>query len=210
MKDIIQQFFTGYIVPLIGAVFTIVVLPKLNQILKAHHLSLLQGLVDKDAEKIVMAETNKMAFAVGGEADKIKWPQVVTNAMSGLLAKHQGLSTVEAGNIVHAIMLKTPGIGPMDIGDTNGQRNTGIVGNLPSETGSTGLPRGQAGGGGSGSGGTAGGQGGGAGGGERGGDQGEGTGGPDPLSKSLVRTLLIGALGMAMLGLAACIPIFQH
>jgi hypothetical protein len=92
----------------------------LHKFLAKYHLTFLQGTIEKHAEEFLLAETNKAALALTAEGNKIRWGTVLAGSISQLIDKYPKLTPERANGIVQAMMLKTPGIGPMDLGGQNG------------------------------------------------------------------------------------------
>ena len=120
----------------------------LRKFLAQYHMTAFQGMIERHADQIVSAETNKAAIAIEGTGNKIQWSGVIADSVKQLLEAHSALSVEQAQSMTNAVMAKIPGIGPIDVGGQDGQGN-GIVAAATGSGPAAGpqLPIGQTGGG---------------------------------------------------------------
>ena len=144
--DILANYFKDaamVLLPIIMAYFS----NWLRKLLKRYHMTMFQGMIERHAQELLLAETNKAALALTGEGNKIQWSGVIAESVKQLAAAHKSLTPEEAESMVQAVMLRTPSIGPIDQhvdpympcnartieGVDNGQGNRGSAdGSVPS------------------------------------------------------------------------------
>jgi hypothetical protein len=85
-------------------------------------MTLFQAMIERHAQELVLAETNKAAVIIEGTGNKIQWSGVIAEAVKRLIATHSTLTETQAVNMVNAVMLKTTGIGPMDLKEVSDGR----------------------------------------------------------------------------------------
>jgi hypothetical protein len=124
--DILASYFKDaamILTPILMAYFS----NWLRKILARYHMTAFQGMIERHAEQLITAETNKAAIAIQGTGAKIEWRGVIMDSVKQLLEAHSKLTDEQAESMTNAVMARLPGIGPIDIGVTNGQGNCGPV-----------------------------------------------------------------------------------
>ena len=125
LGDVLANYFkdaTMILTPILMAYFS----NWLRKFLARYHMTAFQGMIERHADQIVSAETNKAAITIEGTGNKIQWSGVIADSVKQLLEAHSALSVEQAQSMTNAVMAKIPGIGPIDVGGQDGQGN-GIV-----------------------------------------------------------------------------------
>jgi hypothetical protein len=125
--DLLSAYFLDaakILTPIIMSIFTV----WLHKFLARYHMTLFEGMIERHASEIVMAETNEAAITAQEVGGKIRWAGVIACSVKKLLAAHSTLTEERAQSIANAVMLKIDGVGPVDLGTLSGEPNARTLG----------------------------------------------------------------------------------
>jgi len=129
--NLFAEIFLKFVGPVLATAIMTLVTGLLTRMMKRYHLGILNGLKNhlvNDVNVAVLAQENKAADYCLATGNKIHGGQTFENVLEGLVRVYPGVDPHEIEDLIHATVLSTPGIGPIDlIPRTEAQNAAGIA-----------------------------------------------------------------------------------